>query len=130
MVHVHVCVPYQNPHLFTISNHALPLFFFGIGTTFQSYNLSMYTRDFIFLSFYSIYTHLLSNHTLYVGCSFGPTISNSPKVVSHILSTKQLISFILVFVDFFVYKELWKNNRIFCKKDIFKHFAILIIVLD
>ena len=105
-------------------------FFFGIGTTFQSYNLSMYTRDFIFLSFYSIYTHLLSNHTLYVGCSFGPTISNSPKIVSHILSTKQLISFILVFVDFFVYKELWKNNRIFCKKDIFKHFATLIIVLD
>ena len=63
--------------------HCLFFFFFGIGTTFQSYNLSMYMRDFIFLSFYSIYTHLLSNHTLYVGCSFGPTIFNSKNCQPH-----------------------------------------------
>ena len=61
------------------------------------------------------YETLLSNHTLYVACSFSPTISSSPKIVSFIPSTKQLISFILVFEDFFVYKELQKNNCIFCK---------------
>ena len=72
-------------------------------------------------SFYSIYMHLLSNHNLYLRCSFGPTISSSPKIISHIPLTKQLISFILVFEDFFffffffVYKELHLNNRIFFK---------------
>ena len=67
---------------------------------------------------------------MYVGCFFDRTISNSPQIISRISSTKKLISFILEFLDFFVYEELWKNNRIFCKKDIFKHFGTLIIVLD
>ena len=65
--------------------------------------------------FFFIYTHLLSNHTLYVGCSFDRTISSSPQIISRISSTKKLISFILEVFDFFVYKELWKNNHIFCK---------------
>ena len=69
----------------------------------------------IFLSFYFIYTHLLRNHTLYVGCFSDRTISSSPQIISRISSTKKLISFILEFLDFFVYGELWKNNRIFCK---------------
>ncbi|KAL4609751.1 hypothetical protein ACB092_08G004000 [Castanea dentata] len=46
-------------------------------------------------------------------CSFGRTFSKSAKIVSRILSTKQLISFILVFEDFFVNKELWKNEAAF-----------------
>ena len=69
----------------------------------------------IFLSFYFIYTHLLSNHTLYVGCSSDRTISSSPQIISRILSTRKRISFILEFLDFFVYRELWKNNCISCK---------------
>ncbi|KAL4642932.1 hypothetical protein ACB092_02G055400 [Castanea dentata] len=48
-------------------------------------------------------------------CSSSPTISSSPKIISCIPLTKQLISFILVYEDFLVYKELPKNNRIFCK---------------
>ena len=69
----------------------------------------------IFLSFYSIYMHLLSNHNLYVGCSSGPTISTYPKSISYIPSPKKLIDFILVFEDSFVYKELHCYNCIFCK---------------
>ena len=90
-------------------------FFFGNWNYFSIIQSEHVYERFHFLVILFIYTHLLSNHTLYVGCSFGSTISSSPKIVSHIPSTKQLISYILVFVDFFVYKELWKNNRIFCK---------------
>ena len=67
----------------------------------------------IFLSFYSIYMHLLSNHNLYVGCSSGPTISTYPKSISYIPSPKKLIYCILAFEDPFVYKELHCYNRIF-----------------
>ena len=53
----------------------------------------------------SIYMHLLSNLGLYVGRSSGPTISNSPKIISCIPSTKQLISFMLLFDDFLCTKN-------------------------
>ncbi|XP_075660045.1 lipoyl synthase 2, mitochondrial-like isoform X2 [Castanea sativa] len=42
-----------------------------------------------------------------LGRSSGPIISNSPKIISCIPSTKQLISFMLVFKDF-----LWTKNYI------------------
>jgi len=53
----------------------------------------------------SIYMHLLSNLGLYVGCSSDPTISNSPKIISYISSTKLLISFMLVFDGFLCTKR-------------------------
>ncbi|XP_050249194.1 sec-independent protein translocase protein TATA, chloroplastic-like [Quercus robur] len=42
-----------------------------------------------------------------------PLIEQSPTLPKS--STKKVISFILEFLDFFVYRELRKNNRIFCK---------------
>ncbi|XP_050275226.1 uncharacterized protein LOC126717498 isoform X3 [Quercus robur] len=56
-----------------------------------------------------------TNYTMQSGSFSGRTISTSPQIISCISSTRKLISFILEFLDFFVYEELWKNNRIFCK---------------
>ena len=81
----------------------------------SSFNLFPFFTLIIFSCHSTLFIHLLSNHTLYAGCSSDRTISSSPQIISCILSTRKRISFILEFLDFFVYRELWKNNRISCK---------------
>ena len=85
------------------------------GTVLTSLMKSPKSLSFSYHFIQSIYMYLLSNLGLYVGHSSGPTISNSPKIISYISSTKLLISFMLVFDGFFVYKELHLNNHIFWK---------------
>ncbi|XP_050262805.1 uncharacterized protein LOC126707250 isoform X2 [Quercus robur] len=88
--HSHNCRPLPPPYLFLFPHHT---------HTHTHFDFCLGQKDAIEKGLVSVEDVEMATSQ---GCSSGPTIPNSPKIINRIPSTKQLISFILVFEDFFL----------------------------